>query len=186
MDDLWHPQFFSLAEKNRQIRQICQLNQNFKKPQLFRVSVVVRIVVWCMITTRLFDNSHLCVCMYMLSSVIGALLISPSSAWGGRTPKSLLILSQFVRPRVIPGLQKLLGIYLNMWRTNQQSGLAVRKELLAENRNLINIKLQHTEELSDSHYSGLNTSESGSLNNKKTIAYSKHALRTIGQLVQHN
>ena len=61
-----------------------------------------------------------------------------------------------------------------------------KKELLSKKRNLINIELQHTEELSDSHDSGLNTSESRSLNNEKTIVYNEHALRTIGQLVQHD
>ena len=59
-------------------------------------------------------------------------------------------------------------------------------ELLGRERVLRNIEIQHIEEDSGSHGQCILTWESGSLNNKNTIAYSKHALRTIGRHVQHD
>ena len=59
-------------------------------------------------------------------------------------------------------------------------------ELLGRERVLRNIEIQHIEEDSGSHGQCILTWESGSLNNKNTIAYSEHALRTIRQHVQQD
>ena len=51
-------------------------------------------------------------------------------------------------------------------------------ELLKRERVLRKLEIQHTEDRV-SHNQHIHTQESGSLNNKNTIAYSEHALRTI-------
>ena len=58
-------------------------------------------------------------------------------------------------------------------------------ELWKRERVLKYVKIQHRED-SGSHYQCIHTHESGSLNNKNTIAYSEHALRTIGRHVQQD
>ena len=70
-------------------------------------------------------------------------------------------------------------------RTPTINGLAVSMELLKRETVLRKVEIQHTEDRG-SHGQCIHTQESGSLNNKNTIAYSKHALRTIGKQVQHD
>ena len=50
-------------------------------------------------------------------------------------------------------------------------------------RSLIKFKTQHMEFNGVHDCPSIHTNTTGSLNNKKTIAYSKHALRTIGKQV---
>ena len=53
-------------------------------------------------------------------------------------------------------------------------------ELLKRERVLRKVEIQHIEDRG-SHDQRIHTQESRSLNNKNTIAYSEHAVRTIGK-----
>ena len=100
--------------------------------------------------------------------------------------KTLLLLSQFLWPRSNFGPHKLLCKYIKLRSTCKQNGLAVSMEFWNRERNLINIEIQHTSFDSGHDCSSFHTNETGSLNNKKTIAYSEHALKTIGKQVQQD
>ena len=56
-------------------------------------------------------------------------------------------------------------------------------ELWKRERNLINIEIKHMNYDSGNGHPSIHTNVTRSLNNKKTIAYSEHALRTIGKQV---
>ena len=91
-----------------------------------------------------------------------------------------------MRARAFSGPQRLVCIYLNMARSCNKNGLVVRTGIQGENPNLIYIHTSDYEDTGSSHDLGLHTSETGSLNNKNTIVYSEHALRTIGKQVQRD
>ena len=77
-----------------------------------------------------------------------------------------------------------------MFTNVQDNGLQYQRKEISKDRltnknpNIIEIKT--TQSSNGHHASSINTYESGSLNNKKTIAYSADALKIIGTKLQHD